>query len=73
MKLKFKQQAYQTHAVEAVADCFLGQPSPSTAPVRMSSLASNWPRSALAWVVSPGLSVRSSIDLLRRFPLLSMN
>jgi type III restriction enzyme len=25
MKLKFKQQAYQTHAVEAVADCFLGQ------------------------------------------------
>ncbi|MEI7733033.1 MAG: DEAD/DEAH box helicase family protein [Verrucomicrobiota bacterium] len=26
MKLKFKQQAYQTHAVEAVADCFLGQP-----------------------------------------------
>ena len=26
MKLKFKQQAYQTHAVEAVADCFIGQP-----------------------------------------------
>jgi len=26
MKLKFKQQAYQTHAVEAVADCFSGQP-----------------------------------------------
>ena len=25
MKLKFKQQAYQTHAVEAVADCFAGQ------------------------------------------------
>jgi type III restriction enzyme len=26
MKLKFKQQAYQTDAVEAVADCFAGQP-----------------------------------------------
>jgi type III restriction enzyme len=26
MKLKFKKQAYQTNAVEAVADCFLGQP-----------------------------------------------
>ena len=25
MKLKFKKQAYQTHAVEAVADCFAGQ------------------------------------------------
>jgi len=25
MKLKFKHQAYQTHAVEAVADCFAGQ------------------------------------------------
>jgi type III restriction enzyme len=29
MKLKFKQQAYQTHAVEAVADCFVGQPPSS--------------------------------------------
>jgi type III restriction enzyme len=29
MKLKFKQQAYQTDAVEAVADCFLGQPKNS--------------------------------------------
>ena len=27
MKLKFKQQPYQTHAVEAVADCFIGQPN----------------------------------------------
>ena len=27
MKLKFKKQAYQTHAVEAVADCFAGQPN----------------------------------------------
>lgn len=26
MKLKFKSQAYQTHAVEAVAKCFAGQP-----------------------------------------------
>ncbi|MFZ3141684.1 hypothetical protein [Polaromonas sp.] len=26
MKLKFKKQAYQTSAVEAVADCFAGQP-----------------------------------------------
>ena len=26
MKLKFKKQAFQTHAVEAVADCFAGQP-----------------------------------------------
>lgn len=29
MKLKFKQQAYQTDAVEAVADCFVGQPPSS--------------------------------------------
>lgn len=26
MKLKFKVQPYQTRAVEAVADCFAGQP-----------------------------------------------
>ncbi len=26
MKLKFKHQPYQTQAVEAVADCFAGQP-----------------------------------------------
>lgn len=26
MKLKFKKQAYQTYAVEAVADCCAGQP-----------------------------------------------
>jgi type III restriction enzyme len=26
MKLKFKRQAYQTHAVEAVVDCFKGRP-----------------------------------------------
>lgn len=29
MKLKFKKQAYQTNAVEAVADCFAGQPQSS--------------------------------------------
>jgi len=29
MKLKFKKQAYQTHAVEAVVDCFKGQPNKS--------------------------------------------
>ena len=27
MKLKFKKQAYQTHAVESVVDCFKGQPN----------------------------------------------
>ena len=26
MKLKFKVQPYQTHAVESVVDCFAGQP-----------------------------------------------
>lgn len=26
MKLKFRQQAYQTDAVRAVVDCFAGQP-----------------------------------------------
>ncbi len=26
MKLKFKKQTYQTHAVEAVVECFAGQP-----------------------------------------------
>jgi len=29
MKLKFKQQAYQTQAVESVVDCFAGQPQTS--------------------------------------------
>ena len=29
MKLKFKKQAYQTNAVEAVVDCFAGQPPTS--------------------------------------------
>ena len=31
MKLKFKKQAYQTNAVDAVADCFLGQHPPARA------------------------------------------
>ncbi len=31
MKLKFKKQAYQTRAVEAVVDCFKGQGQPNTA------------------------------------------
>ena len=29
MKLKFKQQAFQTEAVKAVVDCFSGQPKSS--------------------------------------------
>ncbi|MFO1064123.1 MAG: DEAD/DEAH box helicase family protein [Pirellulales bacterium] len=29
MKLQFKKQPYQSHAVEAVADCFVGQPKSS--------------------------------------------
>jgi hypothetical protein len=29
MKLKFKVQPYQTHAVDALADCFAGQPKSS--------------------------------------------
>ncbi len=29
MKLKFKEQAYQLHAVESLADCFAGQPKSS--------------------------------------------
>ena len=30
MKLKFKTQAYQTAAVQAVVDCFKGQPPSSS-------------------------------------------
>ena len=33
MKLKFKTQAYQTAAVQAVVDCFTGQPPASAAAV----------------------------------------
>ena len=35
MKLKFKKQAYQTNAVEAVADCFAGQPKREGAQFRV--------------------------------------
>ncbi len=35
MKLKFKTQEYQTRAVEALADCFAGQPFSSGIPYRM--------------------------------------
>lgn len=35
LKLKFKLQDYQTKAVEAVADCFRGQPDVSGAPYRI--------------------------------------
>jgi type III restriction enzyme len=35
MKLKFKQQAYQTRAVESVIDCFKGQPNSSGITYRM--------------------------------------
>ena len=35
MKLKFKRQTFQTHAVEAVADCFAGQPKSGTIQYRV--------------------------------------
>lgn len=35
MKLKFKEQAYQLHAVESLADCFAGQPKSSGVSYRM--------------------------------------
>ena len=35
MKLKFKKQAFQTHAVEAVADCFAGQPKSAAVQYRV--------------------------------------
>ena len=44
MKLKFKKQAYQTNAVEAVADCFAGQPK----------------REGLNYRVDPGRAVDAS-------------
>jgi hypothetical protein len=37
MKLKFKQQAYQTHAVAAVADCFIGPPKSAGVSYRIDS------------------------------------
>jgi len=44
MKLKFKKQAYQTAAVEAVANCFVGQP----------------PSTALSYRIDPGRKAESS-------------
>lgn len=44
MKLKFKKQAYQTNAVDAVADCFAGQPK----------------REGLNYRVDPGRAVDAS-------------
>jgi restriction endonuclease len=43
MKLKFKKQTYQTNAVDAVADCFAGQPK----------------REGLNYRVDPGRSVNA--------------
>jgi type III restriction enzyme len=40
MKLKFKQQPYQTHAVDAFADCFAGQPKASGVSYRIDPGAS---------------------------------
>ena len=45
MKLKFKTQAYQTAAVQAVVDCFKGQP-PATA-------------EAISYRIDPGKATRS--------------
>ena len=44
MKLKFKKHAYQTNAVDAVADCFAGQPK----------------REGLNYRVDPGRAVDAS-------------
>lgn len=35
MKLKFKAQPYQTHTVDAFADCFAGQPKSSDVSYRV--------------------------------------
>ena len=35
MKIRFKKQQFQTNAVEAVADCFLGQPQISGTQYRL--------------------------------------
>ncbi len=49
MKLKFKTQAYQTAAVQAVVDCFAGQP-PATA-------------EAMSYRIDPGTGKRGTEDL----------
>ena len=47
MKLKFKKQAYQTNAVDAVADCFAGQPK----------------HKGLNYRVDPGRAVDASVSV----------
>lgn len=58
MKLKFKNQAYQTRAVEAVVNCFKGQPNTSGISYRIdpghSMNASSGFSSAQDWGVAPG-------------------
>lgn len=49
MKLKFKTQTYQTAAVQAVVDCFAGQP-PATA-------------EAMSYRIDPGMAKRGTEDL----------
>ena len=49
MKLKFKTQAYQTVAVQAVVDCFAGQPSASA--------------EAMSYRIDPGSGKRATEDL----------
>ena len=44
MKFRFKDQAYQTHAVEAVVDCFEGQPNTAAIRYRIDPGKSNAPR-----------------------------
>ncbi len=45
MKLQFKKQAYQTKAVQAVVDCFKGQPK----------------QSAITYTIDPGTTVEGAI------------
>ena len=49
MKLKFKTQTYQTAAVQAVVDCFKGQPPAST--------------EAISYRIDPGTAKKGVIDL----------
>ncbi|MBD1301148.1 hypothetical protein, partial [Pseudomonas aeruginosa] len=43
MKLKFKEQVYQLHAVESLADCFAGQPKSSGVSYRIDPGVGNAP------------------------------
>ena len=49
MKLKFKTQAYQTAAVQAVVDCFAGQPAATA--------------EAMSYRIDPGTGKRNTEDL----------